>query len=839
MSHLGEGFFEALFERQGDAVIVADDDARIVHVNRAACAMLGRTREELETLAVADIVVEDVPDETQRLWGRFREASQQRGRIRLRCAKGEVVTAEYVATAGIGDGLHVSVLRDDLRRHRDELVLRLMTDTTAAIDTTLDPEEIMRRVVQAVVDHVADWAAGDLRSGADALRRVAIAHHEGALEDEAWRVWNARSVDTGPIADRVLATGEMREVAVDDALLERLFSDTPMRRDAQRLGIERVLVVPIPSRRTGRAHGLLHLGQGRSSERPLYEGLQGAAQDLARRVGAALDRARAYEDLRLAYERSEEQRRILDAIMTNVPEGITIAEGPDVQVRMISRFGLESLGLDPDAALGSTTENHPEVFRVVDPETGEARDPATLPLRRAITTGEPVVNEQLTVERTDGYRAELLANAAPIRDAGGKVTGGVLAWRDVTPLMDVERKLDEALRGEREARRAAEEASRLKDQFLGTVSHELRTPLNAVLGWAQILRSPDASRSEVEHGLAVIERNAQAQKQLIDDLLDVSRIVSGNIRLELAPVQLEAALETVLASLGPAADERGVELRRHVEDDLPPVLGDVSRLQQVISNLVSNAIKFTPRGGHVQVGLERSNGGVRLTVEDDGAGIEPSALPSIFDRFRQAEGGSTRRHGGLGLGLAIVKELVDLHGGSVRARSEGVGKGACFVVELPVRPVSRPGERPHPDTDPGLTAPRPRLADLDGIRVLLVEDDPDSRALVARVLRRAGAEVQEEGSARDALSSMDERLPDVVVSDIGMPTMDGLELIRRIRRMDLPRQPPAIALTAYASSRDRDDALHAGYQVHLTKPVEAAQLASTVRDLAMDAERES
>lgn len=828
MKRLGEEFFEALFERQGDAVIVADDDTRIIRVNEAACAMLGRSREELVDLRVPDIVVEEVPDDARMLWDRFRSDSQQRGRISLRRGDGTVVLADYVATATVADGLHVSVLRDDTERRNAELVLQLLTETSAALETTFDPVEIVERVVRSAIDLVADWAVGDLYRPDGTLERVAIAHRDPALESKAWALWRRRGATHPAAVERALRSGAPLELEVDDELIDDSFTEPELRERARDLHIRRALVVPIQSRRSGQPHGMLYLAQA-ESDRLMLRGLRKGADELARRVGAALDRAQAYEELREAYEASEAQRRILDAIMTNVPEGITIAEGPDVRVRMVSRFGLESLGLDPDEALGSTSDEHPGIFRVVDAD-GEPPPPDQLPLSRAIRTGKPVLDEHLTVDRHDGYRAELLINAAPIHDAEGRVTGGVLAWRDVTELMDIERKLDEALRREREARRAAEDASRSKDQFLGTVSHELRTPLNAVLGWVQLLRSDRPSPSELDHGLAVIERNATAQKQLIDDLLDVSRIVSGRIRLDLEKVQLESVLNTVVTSAEPTASSREIEVRCEVEDTLPAVSGDASRLQQVLSNLVSNAIKFSPDGKQVMVTLGRDGPDhVRLTVEDEGVGIEPELLPVIFDRFRQAEGGSTRRHGGLGLGLAISRELVHLHGGTIEAHSEGPGRGSTFVVRLPLQPVGRDATASVPPTPETSLAPEPpQLADLRGTRVLLVEDDPDSRALMAHVLGRAGAEVSVASSAARALELLARRPPDVLISDIGMPSMDGYELMRRVRQMEPSRQPPAIAVTAYASEADRRRALDAGYQIHLGKPVEAAELAVAV-----------
>ncbi len=381
----------------------------------------------------------------------------------------------------------------------------------------------------------------------------------------------------------------------------------------------------------------------------------------------------------------------------------------------------------------------------------------------------------------------------------------------------------------------AQEASRLKDEFLATVSHELRTPLTAILGWAHMLRTGQHNDDFVLKALETIERNARAQSQLIDDLLDVSRIISGKLRIDVRPVDPNSFIESAIEAVRPAAEAKGVRVQRVMDTGVATVSGDPVRLQQVIWNLVSNAIKFTPKGGRVQVRLERVNSHIEIAVSDTGSGISSEFLPYVFDRFRQADQRTTRQHGGLGLGLAIVRHLVELHGGTVRAESPGAGQGSTFTVLLPVAPVYQSvGQegRVHPaarDTLPTYECPDR----LDGVRVLAVDDEPDTREMLKAGLRRCGAEVTAVGSAAEALEAIAAAVPDLLISDIGMPEMDGYDLIRQVRELTAENggKVPAIALTAYARAEDRMQALRAGYQMHVPKPVELAELVAVAASL--------
>ena len=396
---------------------------------------------------------------------------------------------------------------------------------------------------------------------------------------------------------------------------------------------------------------------------------------------------------------------------------------------------------------------------------------------------------------------------------------------------------------ERSARAESERQSRMKDEFLATLSHELRTPLNAILGWSQILRADGGGAAyaadDVRQGLEVIERNARAQTKIIEDLLDMSRIIAGKVRLDVQRVPLAPAIEAAVETVRPAAVAKGVRLQVVLDPHAGPVSADPARLQQVFWNLLSNSVKHTGRGGRVQVLLERVNSHLEVSVIDDGEGVNPEFLPHVFDRFRQADSSAARRHGGLGLGLSIVKQLVELHGGTVRAKSPGIGKGATFTVTLPLTPV-------HADPEPNVERRHPQAASgeyhadddacvkLGGLRVLVVDDEPDARALVKRLLENCEAVVTTAASASEALEALRRAKPDVVISDIGMPGEDGYALIRMVRALpsDEGGDVPAVALTAYARSDDRTRALLAGFQSHVAKPVEPTELVATVASLA-------
>jgi PAS domain S-box-containing protein len=409
----------------------------------------------------------------------------------------------------------------------------------------------------------------------------------------------------------------------------------------------------------------------------------------------------------------------------------------------------------------------------------------------------------------------------------GKVAGTLTVIDDVTERVVSERELRNQIAASEHARAVAEEASQLKDEFLATLSHEIRTPLNAVLGWARILRTQPNVKSR-GHALEVIERNASSQLRLVEDLLDMARVISGKLRLDVSVVRVEQVAQAAVDVVMPAAQAKDITITTELDDELPAVSGDPERLQQAIWNLMSNAVKFTERHGTIEVKVRHIGDSIALTVRDSGQGIGRDFLPYVFDRFRQADASASRRHGGLGLGLALVRQIVELHGGTVTADSAGVNKGATFEIRLPATTAATVTDKSGQRGGEAVT--------LKGVAVLIVDDNDDGREMLVASLEDYGARiiaVESAAAAMDALANAD-FVPDVVISDVGMPEIDGYGLIRQIRASLAPRvsQVPAIAVTAYANPEDRIRALVAGFQAHVPKPVDAPTLAQTIRSLA-------
>lgn len=465
-----------------------------------------------------------------------------------------------------------------------------------------------------------------------------------------------------------------------------------------------------------------------------------------------------------------------------------------------------------------------------------------------IRRGERIERYETVRVRKDGQRVDISLTISPIRDSTGTIIGAAKIAHDITARRRAERELRErdaqlsklsaerelSLESERAARSEAERLGHMKDEFLATLSHELRTPLNAIQGWAQLLRERRVKPEEFDRGLETIERNVRAQVQIVNDLLDMSRIISGKIHLEVQPLYLHEIVNDAVEAVRQSAVARDVRIQPLLDSHIGLVRGDPNRLQQVLWNLLSNAVKFTPKGGRVQVVLEHMSSHAEIRVEDTGIGIRAEFLPYVFDRFRQADASTTRHYGGLGLGLSIVKNLVELHGGTVGVKSPGENRGSTFVVTLPISHV-RVDEQytGNPTTvvsDPLAAMEVPRL---DAVRVLVVDDEGDGRALIARILEDRGAEVVCASSAPEALEVLAREHFDLLLSDIGMPGMDGLELIRSVRGLDKSRGGPipAIAITAYARTEDRQRSLLAGFHMHLSKPIEARELIASIAGL--------
>lgn len=406
--------------------------------------------------------------------------------------------------------------------------------------------------------------------------------------------------------------------------------------------------------------------------------------------------------------------------------------------------------------------------------------------------------------------------------------------RDIADRVRFEREREGLLANEQASRMEAEAANRSKDLFLATLSHEVRTPLSAILGWATILRAPNCSPADIKEGMEVIERNCKSQAQLIDDVLDISRIVSGKLRLQLRPSELSEIIHAAIDAVRPAADARNIKIEAHLDPSASHAFCDPSRIQQVVWNLLSNAVKFSPGGKSIRITLSPEPSAACIEVSDNGQGISADFLPFVFDRFRQADSSSRRKLGGLGLGLSIVKHIVEIHGGSVHAASAGDGLGATFTVHLPIRTVQIEdgSDVPLVDSSSAQTLDLPTVR-LDDLRLLIVEDDPDARRLLEKILTDAGATVTATSSAAEALAAIHSAKPHVLISDLAMPDQDGFDLIRQVRESGLTAKDlPAVALTAFAQKKERRRALLAGFQVHLAKPVDPHDLTAVISSLA-------
>jgi PAS domain S-box-containing protein len=532
-------------------------------------------------------------------------------------------------------------------------------------------------------------------------------------------------------------------------------------------------------------------------------------------AGAIVGASKVARDLSL-YRRAEQVESLLTAIIDSSDDAI-ISKDLNSIVTSWNPGAQQIFGYTSDEMVGQP------IWRLFPPDRWD-EEPRILD---QIKQGKRVEHFETKRIRKDGKLIDISVSISPVRNSRGDIIGASKIARDITEQKEVQARLIAA-------HQELQRADQLKSEFLATLSHELRTPLNAILGWLQVLRETGNDPNELNEGLAVIERNARAQAQMIEDLLDVSRIASGKVLLDIQQANLPAIVEAALQTLSPAAQAKSIRLTAAFSSVEGSVMGDRNRLQQVFWNLLSNAIKFTPKGGRVHVTIERRHSHVEVAVTDNGNGIKAEFLPHVFERFRQADGTTARRHGGLGLGLSIVKQLIEMHGGEVRAQSAGEGQGSTFTISLPILASRVPDQEASLPPFVGDSAKRVETAPplpLNGIRVLTVDDEPDSLRIVARILESRGAVVHAVRSASEALAVIAQDRPDVLISDIGMPEQDGYELIRSVRAQPHLHSLPAVALTALARTEDRTRALLAGFQTHVPKPVEANELVAVVASL--------
>jgi len=541
----------------------------------------------------------------------------------------------------------------------------------------------------------------------------------------------------------------------------------------------------------------------------------------------------ASENYREALNREQEHREWLATTLASIGDAV-IATDTKGTVTLMNGVAESLTGWTSQEALGRPLAT---VFKILNEDS---KTEAESPVARVLRDGQIVglANHTILISK-DSREIPIDDSGAPIQSASGEITGVVLVFRDITERKRSEQEREILLEGEKTLRREAERANELKDEFFANASHELRTPLNAIVGWIRMLRSGNLNADTAASAMETIDRSAHAQTRLIEDLLDMSRILGGKLALDEQTIDVLPVVNAAVNSLRPSASAKEIRIKTISDDGLLPVVADPTRLQQIVWNLLSNAIKFTPKGGRVAVTLRKGPAHLEISISDNGEGISPDFLPHVFERFSQADGSKTRRHRGLGLGLAIVRHLVELQGGTVSASSEGTHKGATFSVRFPAY------ERYEVDGGPGhpvltskresidlfLSAQRPEL---NGIRVLVVDDDVASREMLSAALLQCHANVVTVASTSEALTEIDRRRPDLLVSDIGMPDQDGYELIRQVRLVESKSEAaaiPAMALTAYARSEDRVRALGAGYHVHLSKPVDPEEFVLLVANL--------
>jgi PAS domain S-box-containing protein len=808
--------FRTLAETAADVIVTIDAESRILFINPAAEKVFGYRPEELAGQSLSMLMPEYLRRLHQAGLARYVESGRrhvnwdglelpglhkQGHEIPLEVSFGEFRQASRHVFTGI--------IRDITERKRREARDQFLIRLDDAVRTLADPDEIVATSARLLGEHLGADRCAYAQVEADEDHFLLTGDYTRGVPSIVGRFAMSQF---GAEALGLMRAGEPYVVAdvEDDPRV------TPDDLAAYRQTQIRA-VVSMPLLKGGRfvAGMAVHQKEPRRWSPDEVELLRAVAN----RCWESIERARAARSMR----ESEAKLRTL----TNTVPALVWVCAPDGAAYEFNDRWFEYTGMTPgqSAGFGWGDAVHPDDHERCFAAWDEARE------------GGSTYEVELRYRRADGEYRWFLARALPVRDAGG----GVGAWFgtsiDIEDRKRAEAGREELLGRERAARAEAEQANRLKDEFLATVSHELRTPLTAILGWAHMLRGGGLDGDAAARALETIERNARSQNQLIEDLLDVSRIVTGKLRLDVMPVDPHSFIDAAVEAVRPAAEAKGVRLQKVIDTGLETVMGDPSRLQQVVWNLLTNAVKFTPRGGRVQVRLERVNSHVEIAISDTGAGIDPDFLPHVFERFRQADQRTTRQHGGLGLGLAIVRHLVELHGGAVRAESGGEGAGSTFTVALPVAPIhrreARAEGRVHPasrDTLPAHECPER----LDGLKVLVVDDERDARELLAAGLGQCGAEVVTASSAREALEALEGAKFDALVSDIGMPGEDGYDLIRRLRslRPDQGGRTPAVALTAYARAEDRLRAMRAGFEMHVSKPVELTELIVVIANLA-------
>jgi PAS domain S-box-containing protein len=826
-----EQWLSAIVGSSDDAIISKNLSGLIMSWNPAAEKIFGYSAAEAVGQSITLIIPADRQDEEKQILAKIRAGGRVEHFDTVRRQKdgGEVFVSLTISPIMDAQGEIVGaskIARDITQRKRAEEVARRQQaklQTINQVGASLAAERDLPTLVQAITD------AGRELSGAAFGAFFYTTHNE---QGEAFTLYTLSGApreaferfgiprNTPIFAPTFHGTGIVR---LADVTKDPRYGKLPPHHGMPKghLPVRSYLAVPVSSR-TGEVIGGLFFGH---PEPGIFEeDAETAVLALAAQAGVAIENARLYE----ALERELEQQRLMErALRESEALSTSVLNSSADCIMVLDMDGrLNSMNLPGIAAFDLESFDQVKGKPWSEMWGEDMRNHVVQAVARAGSGAATRFNGPCLTAR--GVAKWWDAIITPLRDADGNIYQLTATSRDIT---EQRKASEEALASAAEAERQ----SRMKDEFLATLSHELRTPLQSILGWTQMLRSEVCEEGELEQGLEVIDRNAQAQTKIIEDLLDMSRILSGKVRLDVQRVQVASVIEAALETVKPAAAAKNIRLQAILDPLARPISGDPSRLQQVFWNLLSNAIKFTPREGRVQILLERVNSHLEVTINDSGCGIDADFLPYAFERFRQADASTTRRHGGLGLGLAIVKHLTELHGGSVRVKSPGSGRGSTFVVCLPLAPLHvdpDDSSRRHPDAVNGerslATPPR-----LDGISILVVDDEEDARFLIAKLLSKAGAQVHNAGSAHEAIEELKRISPDILISDIGMPGADGYSLIRSVRALpaELGGRVPAIALSAYTRTEDRIRSISEGFQIHLAKPADAVELLAVVQSL--------
>jgi PAS domain S-box-containing protein len=863
----------AIVEFSDEAIIGKSLEGIITSWNRGAEKIYGYTVSEVTGRHISILAPPERYQEMEEILEMIRrgERVEHSNTVRVRKDGRRIDIALTVSPIKDTDGQIIgasTIARDITEQRRREQAERFLAEASTTLASSLDYETTLATVAQLAVPHFADWCGVDMVNEDGTVSRLAVAHVDP--EKIVWAHELQQRYPPDPAephgVHNVLRTGESEFYPdIPDELLVQGARDAEHLELMRQIGFRSAMVVPLKAR--GRTLGVITFVNAESNRHHIKEDLA-LAEDLANRAALAVDNAYLYrvEQLtRLAAERASDHLMRLQAVTTVLSQSLTSQQ---VAAAVIEQ-GMKSL----DAYAGTVVllNDSGTEFEIVE-TLGFSKEimdkwrrfPLNTPvaIADAVREKRPVIIGDIA-EWVDRYPTlgplSLITGskallAFPLIVKGRTIGALGLSFLEVQKFSDEDNAFMLALaqqcaqalerarlyETERRLRIEAEEANRIKDEFLATVSHELRTPLTAIVGWSSMLRISKFDEKTTAHAIETIERNAKAQTEIIEDLLDVSRIITGKLRLEPSVVQLDSVIAGALDAIRPTAETKGIKIKSNIDESASVVWGDPARLQQVMWNLLTNAVKFNSKGGTIEVSLQRVNSHVQIIVSDTGQGISPKFLPFVFERFRQADGTITRAHGGLGLGLAIVRHLIEMHGGTIYAESEGEGHGASFTVDIPVRAVQDVERKPEQLSASIEEAAIECSPALENVRVLIVDDEADARSVLTAIMERCGAEAMAVASTAEAVKALDSFKPDVLMSDIGIPDEDGYSLIRKIRALS-PEQGgkiPAVALTAYAREEDRIRALLAGYQAHVAKPVNPAELIAVLTGLAGLIERD-